>query len=111
MPNAAKALAPAEANAFVRSLETFRNCVLAFADGQKLVAAAKQKEAEAHKLSALEASQAATDAAAAADAAAKDYNVFSEQAIKVVTPKEPAASPANKAATIELPTSRPQRGY
>lgn len=111
MPDASKAIPTAEANAFIRALETFRNCVQAFSESQKQVAAAKQKEAEAFKLSALESSQAATAAAAAADAAAKDYNVFSEQAVKIVTPKEPAASPAKKAVTIEPPAPRPQRGY
>ncbi len=109
MPDASKKIAIAEANAFVRTLETFRNCVQTFSDSQKAIAAAKQKEAETLKLSALDASQAATAAAAAADAAAKDYNAFSEQAIKIVTPKEVAA-PA-KAGIIEPPAPRPQRGY
>ena len=109
MPDALKKIAIAEANAFVRTLETFRNCVQTFSDSQKAIAAAKQKEAETLKLSALDASQAATAAAAAADAAAKDYNAFSEQAIKIVTPKEVAA-PA-KAGIIEPPAPRPQRGY
>ena len=103
MPDAAKTLAAPEANAFVRSLETFRNCVQAFTESQKQIAATRQKEAEAFKLSALDATLAATAAAAAADAAAKDYNAFSEQAVKVVTPK--------KAANIEPPAPRPQRGY
>ena len=111
MPDASKALPTAEANAFIRALETFRNCVQAFSESQKQVAATRQKEAEAFKQSALESSQAATAAAAAADAAAKDYNVFSEQAVKIVTPKEPAATPPKKAATIEPPAPRPQRGY
>ena len=108
MPDATKKLVAAETNAFVRSLETFRNCVQAFSESQKLIAATKQKEAEAFKVSALDASQAATAAAAAADAAAKDYNAFSEQAIKIVTPKEPADAPKK---VIEPPAPRPQRGY
>ncbi len=108
MPDATKKLVAADANAFVRSLETFRNCVQVFTEGQKLIAATKQKEAEAFKVSALDASQAATAAAAAADAAAKDYNTFSEQAIKIVTPKETADAPKK---SIEAPAPRPQRGY
>ena len=108
MPDATKKLVAAETNAFVRSLETFRNCVQAFSESQKLIAATKQKEAEAFKVSALNASQAATAAAAAADAAAKDYNAFSEQAIKIVTPKEPADAPKK---VIEPSAPRPQRGY
>ena len=78
-----------------------------FSESQKQIATYKQKEAEALKLSALDASAAA---AASADAAAKDYNSFSEQAIKIVTPKEPADAP-KKAGSIEPPAPRPQRGY
>ena len=109
MPDAAKKLTAAEANAFVRTLETFRNCVQSFSESQKAVAAVKQKEAEAMKVLTLEASAAASAASAAADAAAKDYNVFSEQAIKIVTPKEPVA--AQKPVISEPPAPRPQRGY
>lgn len=109
VPDASKKLTTEEANAFVRTLETFRNCVQAFSDGQKAIAAAKQKEAEALRVSTLDASQAATAAAAAADAAAKDYNAFSEQAIKIITPKEPAAP--KKTGIVEPPAPRPQRGY
>ncbi len=82
----------------------------AFSEVQKQIAATKQKEAEALKMSALAASAAATAAATSADAAAKDYNTFSEQAVKLVTPKEAAEAP-KKAGTIELPAARPQRGY
>ena len=110
MPDSTKALTTDERNAVVRSLETFRNCVQVFSDSQKQIATTKQKEAEALKLSALDASQAATSAAAAADAAAKDYNSFSEQAVKIITPKEPAAT-AKKAGVIEPPAPRPQRNY
>ena len=110
MPDASKKIATAEANAFVRTLETFRNCVQTFSEGQKLIAAAKQKEAETFRVSSIDASQAATAAAAAADAAAKDYNAFSEQAIKIVTPKETVAP--NKNNPVERPTTpQPQRGY
>ena len=110
IPDASKKLTAAETNAFVRTLETFRNCVQTFSESQKQIATYKQKEAEALKLSALDASAAATAAAASADAAAKDYNSFSEQAIKIVTPKEPADAP-KKAGSIEPPAPRPQRGY
>ncbi len=110
MPDASKKIATAEANAFVRTLETFRNCVQAFSDSQKAIAAAKQQEAEALRLSALEASQAASAAVAAANEAVKEYNGFSEQAVKIVTPKEPAAP--NKTNPVERPpTPQPQRGY
>ena len=107
IPDVSKKLTAPETNAFVRTLETFRNCVQTFSESQKQIAATKQKEAEALKLSALDASAAA---AASADAAAKDYNSFSEQAIKIVTPKEPADAP-KKAGSIEPPAPRPQRGY
>ena len=110
IPDVSKKLTAPETNAFVRTLETFRNCVQTFSESQKQIAATKQKEAEALKLSALDASAAATAAAASADAAAKDYNSFSEQAIKIVTPKEPADAP-KKAGSIEPPAPRPQRGY
>ena len=109
MPDASKKLTAAETNAVVRTLETFRNCVQTFSESQKQIAATKQKEAEALKLSALYAAAAATAAAAAADAAVKDYNAFSEQAIKIVVPKEPDAP--KKAGTIDPPAPRPQRGY
>ena len=46
LPDATKKILAAEANAFVRILETFRNCVLAFSESQKQIAATKQKEAE-----------------------------------------------------------------
>lgn len=110
MPDASKKLTAAEINAFVRALETFRNCVQAFSEVQKQISATKQKEAEALKMSALDASAAATAAAASADAAAKDYNTFSETAVKIVTPKETADAP-KKAGATEVPVARPQRGY
>ena len=110
LPDASKKLSAAEANAFVRVLETFRNCVQAFSESQKQVAATKQKEAESLKASALEASAAATAAAAAADAAAKDYNAYSEEAIKIVTPKD-SGDGAKKAAPVDIPAPRPSRGY
>lgn len=109
MPDASKSFAAEEANAFVRTLETFRNCVQNFSEGQKAIATEKQKEAEALRLSAVGAFQAATAAAAAADAAAKDYNTFSEQAVKIVTPKAPDAQ--KKPVAIEPVAPRPQRGY
>lgn len=109
MPDASKKLTSAEANAFVRTLETFRNCVQAFSESQKTIIAMKQKEAEAFRLSALEASTAASAAASAADAAAKDYNAFSEQAIKIVTPKE--SDTPKKTGIVEPPAARPQRSY
>ena len=109
MPDASKNYSADESNAFVRTLETFRNCVQIFSEGQKSIAAAKQKEAEALRMSAVGAFQAATAAAAAADAAAKDYNAFSEQAIKIVTPK--AVDAAKKPATSEPVAPRPLRGY
>ena len=109
MPDASKKIAVAEANAFVRVLETFRNCVQVFTDSQKQIAESKQKEAEALRVSALDASAAATAAAAAANAAAQDYNTFSEQAVKIVTPKDEAAP--KKSGVIEPPAPRPQRGY
>ena len=110
MPDASKQIATAEANAFVRTLETFRNCVQTFSDSQKAIATAKQQEAEALRASALEASQAASAAVAAANGAVKEYNGFSEQAVKIVTPKEAAAP--NKTNPVERPpTPQPQRGY
>lgn len=109
VPDASKTITTEAANAFVRTLETFRNCVQAFSESQKVIATAKQKEAEALRVSTLDASQAATAAAAAADAAAKDYNAFSEQALKIVTPKEPAA--AKKTGIVDPPAPRPQRAY
>ena len=110
LPDASKRLSSAEANAFLRVLETFRNCVQAFSESQKQVAATKQKEAESLKAAALEASAAATAAAAAADAAVKDYNAYSEQAVKIITPKD-TGDDAKKAAPVEIPTRIPQRGY
>ena len=110
MPDASKQIATAEANAFVRTLETFRNCVQTFSDSQKAIATAKQQEAEALRASALEASQAASAAVAAANGAVKEYNGFSEQAVKIVTPKEAAAP--NKTNPVERPpTPQPHRGY
>ena len=109
MPDASKNFTADEANAFVRTLETFRNCVQSFSEGQKVIAAAKQKEAEASRLSAVGAFQAATAAAAAADAAAKDYNAFSDQAVKIVTPK--AQDAQKKPVAIEPVAPRPLRGY
>lgn len=109
MPDASKNFTADEANAFVRTLETFRNCVQSFSAGQKAITTAKQKEAEALRLSAVAAFQAATAAAAAADAAAKDYNAFSDQAVKIVTPKAPDVP--NKPVAIEPAAPRPQRGY
>ena len=110
LPDASKRLSSAEANAFLRVLETFRNCVQAFSESQKQVAATKQKEAESLKAAALEASAAATAAAAAADAAVKDYNAYSEQAVKIITPKD-TGDDAKKAVPVEIPTRIPQRGY
>jgi hypothetical protein len=109
LPDATKALTAQEANAFVRVLETFRNCVQAFSESQKQIAVARQKEAEAFKLSAVAASTAATAAAAAADAAVNDYNKYSDQAVKIVTPKD--AGTAQKPAAIEPAAPRPARGY
>ena len=106
MPDASKKIAAAEANAFVRTLETFRNCVQAFSDSQKQIATAKQKEAEALKLAAIEAGLAAAAAASASNVAAKDYNTFSEAAVKIITPKDEAAPRPS-----EPPAPRPQRGY
>ena len=109
MPDASKKISVAEANAFVRVLETFRNCVQVFTDSQKQIAETRQKEAEALRVSALDASAAAAAAAAAANAAAQDYNTFSEQAVKIVTPKDEADP--KKSSAIDPPTPRPQRGY
>ena len=110
MPDASKKIATAEANALVRTLETFRNCVQVFFESQKAIAATKQREAEVLTASAQEASQAAAAAIAAANEAAKDYNALSEQAVKIVTPKEAAAP--NKTNPVERPpTPQPQRGY
>ena len=81
-----------------------------FFESQKVIVATKQREAEVLTASALEASQAAAAAVAAANEAAKDYNAFSEQAAKIVTPKEPAAP--NKTSPLDRPpTTQPQRGY
>ena len=110
LPDATKKILAAEANAFVRVLETFRNCVQAFSESQKQIAATKQKEAESLKTAALEASTVAAAAAAAADAAVKDYNAYSEQAVKIITPKD-TGDGAKKAAPAEIPARPPQRGY
>jgi len=110
LPDATKKIAAAEANAFVRVLETFRNCVQAFSESQKQIATTKQKEAEGLKAAALEASAGAAAAASAADAAVKDYNAYSEQAIKIVTPKD-TGDAAKKATPVEIPARPPQRGY
>ena len=110
LPDATKKILAAEANAFVRVLETFRNCVQAFSESQKQIAATKQKEAESLKAAALEASTAAAVAAAAADAAVKDYNTYSEQAVKILTPKD-TGDGAKKAAPAEIPARPSQRGY
>lgn len=110
LPDATKKILAAEANAFVRALETFRNCVQAFSESQKQIAATRQKEAEGLKAAALEASAGAAAAASAADAAVNDYNTYSEQAVKIVTPKDTGDS-AKKAAPVEIPARPPQRGY
>ena len=81
----------------------------AFSESQKAIVVAKQKEADALRVSMLEASQAATVAATAANAAVKDYNAFSEQALEIVTPKEPVA--AKKPVIVGPPARQPQRGY
>ena len=109
MPDAAKKYPIEEANAFVRVLESFRSCVQAFSESQKAIVVAKQKEADALRVSMLEASQAATVAAMAANTAVKDYNAFSEQALEIVTPKEPVA--AKKPVIVGPPARQPQRGY
>jgi hypothetical protein len=109
MPDATKKMAVADANAFVRVLETFRNCVQTFTDGQKQIADTKQKEAEALRASALEVAAIAAAAVAAANAAAQDYNSFSEQAIKIITPVD--AVETKRASPVDPPGSKPQRGY
>ena len=112
MPDATKSYTADETNAFVRRLETFRSCIQTFTEGQKVIVASKQKEAEALRQSAVDAFQAANAAAAAADAAVKEYNTFSEQAVRIVTPKAPKTPDApKKAATMEPPAPKPQRGY
>ena len=110
MPDAAKSFTANESNAFVRTLEAFRTCVQTFAEAQKVIVAAKQKEAETLRQSAVDAFQAANAAAAAADAAVKEYNAYSDQAVRIVTPKAPTDAP-NKAAPIEPSAPRPQRSY
>ena len=82
----------------------------AFSESQEQVAATKQKEAESLKAAALEASAGAVAAASAADAAVNDYNTYSEQAVKIVTPKVTDES-AKKAAPVEIPARPAQRGY
>ena len=109
MPDATKSYTADESNAFVRTLETFRSCIQIFAESQKVIVASKQNEAEALRQSAVDAFQAANAAAAAADAAVKEYNTYSEQAVRIVTPKAPDAP--KKAAAVEPPAPRPQRGY
>ncbi len=108
MPDASKKISVAEANAFVRVLETYRNCVQMFTDSQKQIADTKQKEAEALRASALESAAVAAAAVAAANAAAKEYNTYSEAAIKIVTPQDEGAA---KKAIAEPPAPRPQKGY
>ncbi len=110
LPDATKKISVAESNTFVRAMETFRNCVQAFSESQKQVAATKQKEAETLKAAALDASAFAAAAATAANAAVKDYNAYSEQAVKIVTPKDTGEG-AKKVAPVDIPAPRPARGY
>ena len=110
LPDATKKISVAESNTFVRAMETFRNCVQVFSESQKQVAATKQKEAETLKAAALDASAAASAAATAANAAVKDYNAYSEQAVKIVTPKDTGEG-AKKVAPVDIPAPRPARGY
>ncbi|MEQ1517848.1 MAG: hypothetical protein ABL931_15315 [Usitatibacteraceae bacterium] len=109
MPDASKKITVPEANAFVRVLETYRNCVSAFTDGQKQIAEGKQKEAEGLRASALESAAVAAAAVAAANAAAKEYNTYSEAAIKIVTPKEEGDGKKSSAAEPAAP--RPSKSY
>ena len=110
MPDAAKSYTASESNAFVLTLETFRSCIQTFTEGQKVIVAAKQKDAETLRQSAVDAFQAANAAAAAADAAVREYNAYSDQAVRIVTPKAAADAP-NKATPMEPPTQRPLRSY
>ena len=108
MPDATKSYTADESNAFVRTLETFRSCIQTFTEGQKVIVASKQNEAEALRQSAVDAFQAAKAAAAAADAAVKEYNNYSEQAIRIVTPKAQKTPDApKKAAAVEPPAPKP----
>lgn len=108
MPDASKKLAIADANAFVKLLEIYRNCVQEFTEGQKQIVAVKQKEAESLRTQALETSAVAAAAATAANAAAKEYNDYSEKAVKIVTPKDPTPQ---KASGAEPPAPRPAKNY
>lgn len=107
MPDANVKLAIADANAFVKLLEIYRNCVQEFTEGQKQIVTVKQKEAEALRTQALEASAVAAAAATAANAAAKDYNDYSEKAVKIVTPKDPTQAKA----AVESPALKPAKSY
>ena len=110
MPDTAKTYTANESNAFVRTLEVFRTCIQTFAESQKIIVVAKQKEAETLRQSAVDAFQAANVAAATADAAVKEYNTFSEQALRIVTPKAAADVPS-KSTPMEPPPQRPMRSY
>ena len=110
MPGTAKTYSANETNAFVGTLEVFRSCIQTFAESQKIIVVAKQKEAETLRQSAVDAFQAANVAAAAADAAVREYNAYSEQALRIVTPKAAADAPS-KATPMEPPPQRPMRSY
>ena len=109
LPDAAKKLTAQERNAVVASLETFRTCVRTFSDGQEKIKDAREKEAKALQESSQVALAAAKAAAAAVDTAVKDYNQYSEEAVKIVTVKnEPAPKQQGKA---EIVPPRPARSY
>ena len=109
LPDAARKITAQERNAVVASLETFRTCVRTFSDGQEKIKDAREKEAKALQESSQVALAAAKAAAAAVDTAVKDYNQYSEEAVKIVTVKdEPAPKQQGKA---EIVPPRPARSY
>ena len=87
LPDAAKKLTVPERNAIVVSLEAYRNCIRAFSDSQEKIKAAKELEAKALQDSSQAALAAAKSAKSSVDAAVEDYNVFSQAAVKLITPK------------------------
>ena len=80
IPLATKKPEPAEMNAFVTSLDTFRDCVQAYAQAQQKISDAQQKNADAL-------GKAAQASVAAGNAAIKEYNDLVEQANKTFNAK------------------------
>ena len=108
LPDAAKKLTTQEKNAFVKNLETYRNCIRTFSDGQEKIKADREKEAKALQDSALVALAAAKTAAAAVNSAVADYNDLSQETVKRLSKDEPAPKSAGN---TEAAPPRPSKNY